>query len=133
MYKNLILISFVLLTITGCKAKSDVYFSSQPITSNSIPEQVFLPNQKINFLLLTNKPFISDTVKMQIIKYPKDVPNHLGINIAQAKDYYVNKQSKYLTGGFTLYQPAKYFVRFFGNGDNYKPMAEKYIWVQEEY
>lgn len=132
MIKNLLPFLLLLLLLTGCnKTKSVVYFSSQPISNTATPEIVFQPSRKINFILLSNDEFLSNTVRMQIVKFKKDIPNYLGISIAQAKDFNVVKESKYLVGSFTLYEPSKYLVRFFGNNDNIKPMAEKYIFIEE--
>lgn len=132
MYKNVLVLCLMALLLTGCnKTKSVVYFTSQPVSNTATPEYVFKPSQKINFVLLTNDEFLSNTVRMQIVKFKKDIPNFLGITIAQAKDYNVVKESKYLVGSFTLYEPSKYLVRFFGNNENIKPMAEKYIFIDE--
>ncbi|MDD3149853.1 MAG: hypothetical protein PHV68_03385 [Candidatus Gastranaerophilales bacterium] len=125
MKKFIIAVIFCIFCITGCKNKerSQILFSSQPISASAPAETAFSTGEQINFILINPKEFTSNILRLQVLKLSDKVDRY-GFSLAHGRDVEIDINKHYMIESLYFHEKGRYLLRIFSS-DNYKtPLAE---------
>lgn len=132
--KNWLLLVILVFTLTGCdKNKNYVFFSSKPITSQTFSfnqsEKVFESGQKINLVFVTQNPFNSNKIRLQVLKVKENVQVY-GYTLESARDIEIDVTKNYFISNFYIHSTGYYILRVFSHSDMEKPLSETDFWIK---
>jgi hypothetical protein len=114
--------------------KASIFISSKPIDAQNFEvynmKSLFKPGQKIYYILLNPKPFVSGKIRLQILKVDYK-GNFFGVTIAQGRDIEIDKNKQYISGDFVLHQNGYYALRIFADEIYAYPLAETHFQVDD--
>src|SRR5574344_465038 len=120
--KVLITIFFVSLLLIGLTACSRPYvgilFNKDPITKETIMNGTngFVPNQRIYFLFISEKPIVAKIARIQVYKYGDAGAGPT--TLVYAKDLKVHmNEYYYITDYFVITKPGHYVFQVFARDE----------------
>ena len=91
-----LLCTLLIFLLCGCdRQKAAVFVSSKPIDAQNFEvsnmRSLFKPGQKIYYILLNPKPFLSSKIRLQILKVDYK-GSFFGVNLIRGRDIEIDKQ-----------------------------------------
>jgi len=130
-----LLCTLLIFLLCGCdRQKAAIFVSSKPIDAQNFEvsnmRSLFKPGQKIYYILLNPKPFLSSKIRLQILKVDYK-GSFFGVNLIRGRDIEIDKQKQYITGDFVIHQNGYYALRIFANDIYECPLAETHFQVDD--